>query len=262
MVPSVEIEPMGRHAVRLWINRPRELNVLGPEMMEALARAFGEVEADSAVRLVVFQGRGSKAFAAGADLAVVSEVTGGEQAEEFSRRGQAIFEHFSSSRLITIAAIEGYALGGGLELALSLDLRIATLGSKFGLPEVNLGLLPGFGGTQRLPMLIGGARALWLLMAGERINGGEAERIGLVHWAVEPAQFESTIQARVETLSSKPREVLPELKRLVHLAASAATLASKLDAEAQAFGSIMQTRDAREGMDAFLSRRPPKFDGQ
>ncbi len=253
----IEVEPLGTYASRLWLNRPRALNALSPALMLELDEIFRRLEMDPKVRMVVFQGRGGKALAVGADLKAVAEISSGAEALTYAAQGQAIFQHFTQSRLITIAVIQGYALGGGLELALACDLRLATHSAKIGLPELGLGLIPGFGGTQRLPRLIGESRALWMLLSGETIDGDQAERYGLVNWVGAAAELESAIASTVEILSQKAPQAMAKVKALVR---SQAETSTALKQEAAAFAELMKTDDAKKGLQAFFDRTIPKFD--
>lgn len=251
----VETEPVGLHAMRIWLNRPRALNALNAELMTELYQAFMHLEADPNIWTVVFQGRGGKAFSVGADLRSVAQIGDGQEAQTFSAKGQAIFHAFSQSHLVTMAAIDGYALGGGLELALALDLRLATVSSSMGFPEVGLGLIPGFGGTQRLPQVMGRTRALWMMLSAERVTAQEAERWGLVNWAVADEVLESAIQEKVKVLDQKAPKAMAMVKAL------AVSEHRSFTEESKGFGELMETNDAKLGMEAFFRRELPHFDG-
>ncbi len=254
----VEVESLGTYAARIWLNRSRTLNALHPELMIELDATFRRLEAIAEMRVVVFQGRGAKAFAVGADLKVVASIQNRAEARAFSAKGQAIFQHFAESRLVTVAVIQGYALGGGLELALALDLRLAGHSAKMGLPEVGLGLIPGFGGTQRLARLIGESRALWMLLSGERVDADQAYHWGLVNWLVEDANVEMEISQIVQRLSQRAPRAMAAAKALVR---GQADLSAGLGREADALAELMVSHDARVGLEAFFQRTEPKFDG-
>ena len=253
----VETEVLGEHAARLWLNRPRALNALSPELMLELDDAFRRLEANPKMRVAVFQGAGDKALSVGADLKTIIHIRDAAQGREFSTKGQAVLQHFAESRLITLAVIQGYALGGGLELALAADLRLASQEARMGLPEVGLGLIPGFGATQRLPGLIGPAKALWMMLSGERIGADEAGRLGLVNWVVDSAELEDAVRAKVQALSQKAPQAMAKVKALVRQQEARAGF----DRESEAFGALVDTADAKRGIRAFLGRRIPKFDG-
>jgi enoyl-CoA hydratase/carnithine racemase len=255
---NVEVERLAAHAVRIWLNRPRALNALDAPLMTELDRELSQLESDVQVSLVVVQGRGGKAFSVGADLTAVASVTERTEATAFARRGQLMFERLAHSRLVTLAVLQGYVLGGGLELAMACDLRLATSSARLGLPETGLGLMPGFGGTQRLPRLVGSGQALWMLLSGERIRADTAERYGLVNWVVDSESLEQEILDKVAMLGSRAPLALAAVKRAVRLADD---IGPGLSHEAEAFGQLRETDDAEIGIQAFLNRTVPKFNG-
>jgi enoyl-CoA hydratase len=234
------------------VNRPDVRNALNVASIEELHVAFERAKADPAVRVVILTGAGDKAFAAGADLkeiAALDETTG----RQFSERGQAVFDAIESLGKPVIAAVNGYALGGGCELAMACTMRIAADTAVFGQPEVKLGLIPGYGGTQRLPRLIGKSRALLVLLTGEPIPASEALRLGLVDAVVPAAALLTTVEAlAVQIASNAPLAV--------QLCVEAVNR-GELAAEAALFGKVCGTADMKEGTDAFLNKRKPEFRG-
>jgi enoyl-CoA hydratase len=244
----------------LTLNRPEALNALNRGLLEALADRTAAIAADASVRAVVVTGAG-RAFAAGADIAAMRGMTAVE-GEAFSRLGHRVLSSLEELSAATIAAVDGYALGGGCELACACDWIYATRRARFGQPEVNLGLIPGFGGTSRLPRRVGVAWARELVMTGEPIAAELAERIGLVNRVFEDAAglLEAAIKAG-ETVAAKGPLAVARAKRLLH-ETQCADLRVAHACEQSAFGSIFATEDREEGMAAFLEKRSPKFRGR
>ncbi|MDA8193847.1 MAG: enoyl-CoA hydratase-related protein [Thermaerobacter sp.] len=258
---EVEIERIAGEAIAfLWINREPALNALNAEVMTALEKSWRILEQDDSVRVVAIFGRGSKAFVAGADIAAIHSLTDGDAAFRFSAEGQAIFQHIGQSRLVSMAAINGYALGGGLELAMALDMRIAADTARVGQPEINLGIVPGFGGTQRLARLVGAGQAMWMILSGEMMGAEEAFAAGLVDAVVPAAQLYDEVLRRARVLAAKAPLALREAKALVR-GARDWPLSAGLAAEAESFRRIAGSADAREGTAAFLEKRTPHFRG-
>ncbi len=257
--PQLLIEDHGRIR-RITINRPQKLNALNAEVMRELKAAFAEAVAAPGVGGIVLTGAGEKAFVAGADIAELSEKTP-LSGKETTIAGQAVFGEIEASPKPVLAAVNGYALGGGLELALACHLRIASPNAKLGLPEVKLGIIPGYGGTQRLPRLLGSARALWLILSGEPIDAAEAERIGLVNRVVPQPELARTADQMLETILARGpiavRCALEAVRRGLDT-----TLAEGLKIEADLFSILCTTHDMREGMTAFLEKREAKFQGR
>jgi len=244
----------------LTLNRPDALNALNRSLLETFADRTAEIAADSTVRAVVVTGAG-RAFAAGADIAAMREMTAIE-GEAFSRLGHRVLASLEDLWVPTIAAVNGFALGGGCELACACDWIYATRRARFGQPEVSLGLIPGFGGTSRLPRRVGVAWARELVITGEPIAAEVAERIGLVNRVFEDVDglLDAAIKAG-ETVAAKGPLAVARAKRLLQETQDA-DLRVAHACEQSAFGSIFATQDSEEGMTAFLEKRDPRFGGR
>jgi len=239
----------------ITLNRPKALNALSFQLVRDIAAALDEVETSDA-RAVLFTGAGDRAFCAGADIKELKGLTLTNQ-KRTTTFGQRTFARLDSFPIPSIAVINGYAFGGGMELASACTFRVAAPNAKMGLPEIKLGLIPGYGGTQRLPRLIGQARALEIIMSGRTVDAEEAERIGLVSTILEGALIEAAMAfARTFTCYGLPAL---SLAREAVLRASETSLDEGLMAEADLNTLAFQTEDAREGMEAFLEKRPPVF---
>lgn len=258
MTSFVEVTHDG-HVSTVTINRPDKLNALSQEVLEDLRSAIDALEARSELRAALITGTG-KAFVAGADIAAMktlSEVEG----RAFGALGHGVFESIEQLRVPVIAAVNGFALGGGCELALACDFIYASSKAKFGQPEVNLGIIPGFGGTQRLPRRVGPALARELIYTGKMIAADEALRIGLVNAVFEPdALIPAALQAAGEIASKGPLAVAAA-KRLIREGMDM-PLPEANRLEQAAFGHAFGTEDQREGMAAFLEKRAPSFQGK
>jgi enoyl-CoA hydratase/carnithine racemase len=242
------------------VNRPKVLNALNTPTWSDLRRAFEHARDDAAVRGVILTGAGDKAFMAGADISELAQVTAFE-AEQSSRFGQEILDLIENLGKPVIAAVNGFALGGGCETAMACTMRLAVETAKFGQPEVALGLIPGGGGTQRLPRLIGKGRALQLILSGEMIGAQEAHRIGLVNEIVPAAD----LIARAEAILNKIASNAPIAVKFALEAANKGmdtSQAAGLLLEASYFGLCAGTEDKREGASAFLEKRAPRFRGR
>jgi enoyl-CoA hydratase len=250
-----------RGAVRhITINRPDKLNALNRQTISELHAAFGQAREDRSVRVVVLSGAGEKAFVAGADISEMSDLTP-LQAREFSRQGQLMMLGIERLGKPVIARIQGFALGGGLELAMCCHLRIASDKARIGQPEINLGLIPGFGGTQRLLRLAGRAAALELCLAGTMIDAARALALGVFTRVVAADRLDAEIDALADALAaSAPRAVSGILDTI--LIGGENGIEAGLDYESQAFGLCFATADMREGTQAFLERRKPTFSGR
>jgi enoyl-CoA hydratase len=244
---------------RITVNRPTKLNALNRATVGELDQAVAEIEADPEVLAVVITGAGDKAFVAGADISELAEL-GPVEAKEFALRGQAVFRRLERLTVPVVAAVNGYALGGGCELAMACHLRVAASNAVFGQPEVKLGLIPGYGGTQRLSRLVGRGRALELLLTGRNVTAEEAERIGLANRVCGPDELEPTVGALLgQILNNGPLAVGHCLE------AVDAGLEMALDdgclLEATLFGVGAASEQMREGTSAFLEKRRPDFRG-
>lgn len=242
------------------INRPKALNALNAKVFEELLAVFDELEADRSTRCVIITGAGDKAFVAGADIGELASLRDAETAVQKARAGHRITERLEHSRLPIIMAINGFALGGGLELAMAGDIRIAAATAKLGQPEVSLGIIGGFGGTQRLPRLVGQGMASYLLLTGEMISADEGKTANLIERVVPPDQLMAEAKRVAALIASKAPLAIEATKRAIHKGLQT-DLHHALEIEAEAFGSIAVTADAREGTKAFLEKRPPNFTG-
>jgi enoyl-CoA hydratase/carnithine racemase len=242
------------------VNRPKVLNALNTPTWRDLRTAFEDARDDATVRGVILTGAGDKAFIAGADISELAHATAVE-AERSSRFGQEVLDLIENLGKPVIAAVNGFALGGGCETAMACTIRIAADTAKFGQPEVALGLVPGGGGTQRLPRLVGKGRALQLILSGEMISAPEAHRIGLVNEIVPAAE----LFARAEAILKKIASNAPIAVRLALEAANKGMDTSQSEGlllEASYFGLCAATDDKREGTSAFLEKRAPQFHGR
>jgi enoyl-CoA hydratase len=238
------------------INRPKVLNALNTEVLDEIWCAFTELDADEEAHCIVLTGEG-KAFVAGADIAEMKDMTG-EQARVFSEKGQAAFRAIERTGKPVIAAVNGFALGGGLELAMACDIRWASDKAKLGQPEVTLGVIPGFNGTARLRRLVGEGNARLILFSGEMIGAGDALRMGLVQ-GISPAEtFMEDVMVKAKTIASRGPAALRLMKKLLSANAELGMEAAATF-ESMAFGSCFATGEAKEGMGAFIEKRPPDW---
>jgi enoyl-CoA hydratase len=241
------------------VNRPKVLNALDFATLDELRRTMEGLARDAAIRCIVLTGAGDKAFVAGADiteLAGQSPTSGRERA----RAGQRVFDAIENLGTPVIAAINGYALGGGCELAMACTIRIAADSAVLGQPEINLGLIPGYGGTQRLARLAGTGRALELLLTGDRVSAAEAYRLGLVNRVVPAAELMVEARKLAATIAAKAPVAVRYILEAVHRGASL-PLGEAQSLEAALFGLVAATDDMREGTQAFLDKRKPAFKG-
>lgn len=236
----------------LKINRPKALNALNSDVLDDLLDCTAKIAADKTIHVVVITGEGEKSFVAGADISEMQPLDP-VAAATFGRKGQAVMTAIENLPQPVIAAVNGFALGGGNELAIACDIRIASEKAKFGQPEVGLGITPGFGGTQRLPRLIGPGRARYLLYSAEIINAHKALEFGLVDMVVAPEALMETALG----LATKIKEQCPEAVRQTKLCAlrgTEAPLTTALEFEAQAFGICFATQDQKDAMQKFLDK--------
>lgn len=243
------------------VDRPNKLNALNTEVLVELGRAIDAAASDAGVRCLVITGAGEKAFIAGADISELAKLTPIE-GREHSRRGQALLDRIESLPVATIAAINGYAYGGGLELAMACAIRVASENARMGLPETSLGIIPGYGGTQRLSRHVGRARAFELVLTSEKgLTAAEAERIGLVNRVVPAGQaLPASLEIARKIRANGPaacRYALEAIRRGLDV-----PLAEGQVLEATLFGLCAATEDMKEGMTAFLEKRPAKFTGR
>ena len=238
------------------VNRPEALNALNDSVIEELDSVFRAIDRDDEVRVVIITGAG-RAFVAGADIAQMSRLDGSE-GRVMSMRGQKVMEFIEFMDKPVIAAVNGFALGGGNELSRACDIRIASETAKFGQPEVNLGIIPGYGGTQRLPRLVGRGMAKKLIYSAEIIDAEEAYRIGLVDEVVPADQLMDTAAKLAETIASKAPIAVKMAKAAINNGMNT-DLKTGVQFEAEAYASTFVSEDRVEGMKAFLEKRPAKF---
>jgi enoyl-CoA hydratase len=244
----------------LTINRPEKLNALNWQTMEELRDAFNRIAADEEVGGVILTGAGEKAFVAGADISELAQ-KGAVDAKEFALATQEILRQIETFPKPVIAAVNGYALGGGCELAMACHIRIASERAKFGQPEVNLGIIPGNGGTQRLPRLVGKGRAIELVLTGRMVDAEEAVRIGLANQVVPADRLIPTCEEMLNTIFEKgPVAVRLALEAIHH--GLNMSLEEGVQLEANLFGMCFSTEDMHEGTRAFLEKRKPDFKGR
>jgi enoyl-CoA hydratase len=242
------------------VNRPKVLNALNMATMEELRAAFHDIKNDAAIRVVIFTGAGEKAFIAGADINEF-EKQDAVLGKEYAHRGQSVLNLIENLGKPVIACINGFALGGGCEIAMACTMRLASDNAKLGQPEVKLGIIPGYGGTQRLPRLVGKGLAMQLVLSGEMITAQEGHRIGLVNEVTAPAD----LIPRAEAIAAK---IIANAPLAVQYAMEAVnkgmemTLAEGLFLEATLFGVCCATEDKKEGTTAFLEKRPAQFKGK
>jgi enoyl-CoA hydratase len=242
------------------VNRPKVLNALNMATMEELRAAFTDIQNDSAIRVAILTGSGEKAFIAGADIGELSKhdaVSG----KEYTHRGQSVLDLIESLGKPVIACINGFALGGGCEIAMACTMRLASSNAKLGQPEVKLGIIPGYGGTQRLPRLVGRGIAMQLVLTGEMISAEEAHRIGLVNEVVAPAELIPRAEAIAQKIvANAPLAIQYAMQAVNH--GLDLPLAEGLYLEAALFGVCCATEDKKEGTTAFLEKRAATFKGK
>jgi enoyl-CoA hydratase len=241
------------------VNRPKVMNALNVQTLGELRRIMTALAEEDAIRSIVVTGAGEKAFVAGADISELAALTPAA-ARDHAAAGQQVFDLIEQLGKPVVAAINGFALGGGCELAMACTIRIAAATARLGQPEINLGLIPGFGGTQRLPRLVGAGRALELLLLGDPIAAEEAFRIGLVNKVVPAAELMDEARRMAKTLAGKAPIALGYILDAVHSGAQM-PLAEAQAHEAALFGLAAATGDMREGTRAFLEKRKPEFKG-
>lgn len=242
------------------INRPKALNALNSATLEELSQVFTEIGKDSSIRVVILTGSGEKAFVAGADISQMSDFSP-MQGRRFSQLGQGVMNQIESLPQPVIAAVNGFALGGGTELAMACDIRLASENAKFGQPEVNLGLLAGFGGTQRLSRLVGSGRASEILFTADTLDAQEAYRIGLVNRVYPLTELISQALTMAQKIASRA-PIAVQLTKSAIIKGQNVDLLSGQAYEAEVFGQVFSTQDQKEGCSAFLEKRKANFTGE
>jgi len=260
MTDSGVLVDAGEPIASVTIDRPTVLNALDAITLGELIAAFAALAEAPDLRCVIVTGAGPKAFVAGADIGGMAAL-GPREARAFAELGHQLGDAIEALSVPVIAAVGGFALGAGCELALACDFIYASSTARFGQPEVNLGVIPGFGGTQRLARRVGLGRARELIYTGAIISAAEALRIGLVNAVVEPAELMPRVRAVAETIAAKPPLAVADAKRALRLGADM-PLAAANELERHLFAGLFGTADQREGMQAFIEKRPPKFQGR
>lgn len=237
------------------LNRPQALNALNNELLSELSSFLDEAEGNPSVRVIILTGSGEKSFVAGADIKEFSDFSG-KEGQKLAEQGQNnLFNKVENLSKPVIAAINGFALGGGLELAMACDFRIASSNAKLGLPEVTLGLIPGYGGTQRLPKLIGKGRAAQMIFTAEMISAERAYEIGLVNEIVEQSELKDQV---IKIASKISRNSLTAISKAIK-AINLSDTSKGFDMEIKSFGELFDEADFKEGVNAFLEKRKPNF---
>jgi enoyl-CoA hydratase len=244
---------------KITFNRPKALNALNNALLGEFSNALDEISADEAVRVLVLTGSGEKSFVAGADITELATFNA-LQAKVFAKKGQEIISKLQELSIPAIAAVNGFALGGGSEMALACDFIYASDNAMFGLPEITLGIIPGFGGTQRLPRLIGANMAKEMIFTGKMIPAAEAKEIGLVNKVCAQAELMGEVMKTAKTIASKGRVSLRAAKQSV-VSGLNADLKTGLNIECDAFALCMASEDSKEGTSAFLEKRKAVFKG-
>ncbi len=250
---AVQIE---EETALITLNRPAVLNALNSQLLQELSEVLAELERNQGVRAIVITGAGSKAFAAGADIGELSALASAGEGARKARIGQALTLQIERLAKPVIMAVNGFALGGGCELAMAGDIRIASENARFGQPEVNLGLIPGYGGSQRTARLAGRGMAMYLCLTGEIIDAKEALRIGLVQKVVAPDVLLDEAKNIAQTIAGKAPQAIAACKRAINGGAHL-SIGDALEIEALEFGALVGTDDFKEGTGAFLEKRKP-----
>ncbi|MCB0714131.1 MAG: enoyl-CoA hydratase/isomerase family protein [Ignavibacteriae bacterium] len=256
---TLSVERKGAYVI-IRLNRPEALNALSIALLDDLRRVIAEVERDDSIRGAILTGAGEKAFAAGADIEELHELDG-YTGKEYSERGQSVFSMIETLEKPIIAAVNGFALGGGCELAMSCHIRLASEKAKFGQPEVNLGIIPGFGGTQRLARLIGVGRAIEYNLTGALIDATTAERIGLANHVYPADELMNKAEEMMSTILSKGPIATQNTLRATMASVDLET-EKGMEYEANLFGETCGTTDFKEGTEAFLEKRKAVFIGE
>ena len=258
---NINIEQKENAVWVLTINRPQALNALNSQTLNELSmtlRQISEMDFENAKALII-TGGGEKAFVAGADIKEMTEMNS-DQAKSFAQKGQSLFHELNLLKIPVIAAVNGFALGGGFELALGCDFIVASENAKFGLPEVSLGLIPGFGGTVRLLGAIGVRKAREMTMTGDMLSAAEAYRLGLISEVVPQAQLMETVMKKVNSILAKSPLAVSMAKKSMNYAYDS-EVEKSLEFEADLFSGLFESEDTKEGTKAFLEKRKPSFKG-
>ncbi|MFQ5996777.1 MAG: enoyl-CoA hydratase/isomerase family protein [Dehalococcoidales bacterium] len=245
----------------ITFNRPEVRNALNYRAIDEALEAAGDAEADDSVKVLILTGAGDKAFVAGADIEELRERNTMTELGERSARRRVLASRLETMSKPTIAAINGFAVGSGLELAMACDLRIASDNAKFGQPEINLGIMPGNGGTQRLPRLVGKGRAMEMILTGELIDAHEAYHIGLVNRVVPQTELMSNVRELANKLAAKSPLAIKLVKNAIHVGLDM-NLNDGIQYESRLFAIVCGSQDKQEGVAAFLEKRPPRFQGK
>ncbi len=256
----VRLNRLDAGVVELVIDRPEALNALNIQVLLSLKAALETLASDASVRVILLRGAGEKAFVAGADIREM-QTMGRSDAAQFSRLGHSVCLLLESMPKVTVAAVHGFALGGGTELALACDFILASEKAQFGLPEVGLGVIPGFGGTIRLARTLGLARAKELVFSGERIGASEAVQLGLVRKALPQDGFFDEVRKQAAKIARNSLSAVSAAKSLMNEFEETSGVHPKVDAEIQRFSSLFGTHDQKEGMVAFSEKRSARFEG-
>lgn len=244
----------------ITVNRPDKLNALNKTVVEELSTVLNEVYSNADIKSAIITGSGPKAFVAGADISEFGSLNS-QAGSALAKKGHDnVFDKIENSPKPIIAAVNGFALGGGCELAMACHFRLCSDNAKFGQPEVNLGLIPGYGGTQRLPKLVGKGKAMEMVLSGNMIDAAEALRIGLVNYVTSPEQLLEQTRTLLRTINSKAPLAIAKAIELTNIASNGD--ADGLQKEIKAFGDLFDTADAKEGTTAFLEKRKPVFTGK
>jgi enoyl-CoA hydratase len=259
MYKTILVEKKDGYAI-IKINRPDVFNAINPEVTQELECAVFELEGEKEIAAVILTGAGEKAFVAGADIKYMSSIDSLE-ALQMARNGQKVLSAIENSEKIYIAAVNGFALGGGCEISMACDIRVASENAKFSQPEINIGVMPGWAGTQRLTWLVGATKAKELILTGDMIDASEAYRIGLVNKVVPLTSLMQEAEAFAAKMKAKPPVALKLAKHAINFGRDASFSAAQ-HFEAQAFAMLFSTSDQKEGMKAFLEKRKASFLGK
>ena len=245
---------------KITFNRPKSMNALNSELLAEFSLAIDAVAADEEIRVLVLTGAGEKSFVAGADITELARLDT-LSSKVFIHKGLSVINKLTELSIPVIAAVNGFALGGGMEIAMACDFIYAAENASFGQPEIKLGLIPGYGGTQRLPRIIGAAQAKELLYTGKMISAQEALQLGIINTIVAPGELMDKTMAVAKDMASMGKVALRAIKQTVNFGLNA-DLATGLRIETEAFAITMASSDAKEGTAAFLEKRKPVFDGK